>query len=163
MCACLHVCPILIILQQLMIQGMDNQECVPVFVQIRLWNNYIMQSKNSTSGVQLKPSHSSFSKNDHYDSTMQEEAIKFDETASESGSQKLYIAGLLEDEKKFDETASESGSQKLYVAGLLEDKKWHKEISFNWVKEFSYPQESLEAQLLAQILTYSAAIIMLAE
>ena len=115
----------------------------------RLWNNYIMQSKNSTSGVQLKPSHSSFSKNDHYDSTMQEEAIKFDETASESGSQKLYIAGLLEDEKKFDETASESGSQKLYVAGLLEDEKWHKEISFNWVKEFSYPQESLEAQLLA--------------
>ncbi len=53
-----------------------------------------MQSKNPTSGVQLKPSHSRFSKYDH--STMQDEAIKVDETASEFGSEKLYIAGSLE-------------------------------------------------------------------
>ncbi len=48
---------------------------------------YIMQSKNPISGVQLKPSHSS----DH--SAMKDEAIKT--AASEFGSEKLYIAGLL--------------------------------------------------------------------
>ena len=46
-----------------------------------------MQSKNPISGVQLKPSHSS----DH--SAMKDEAIKT--AASEFGSEKLYIAGLL--------------------------------------------------------------------
>ncbi len=54
-----------------------------------------LQSKNPTSGVQLKPIHSRFSEHDH--STMTDEAIKVDETAaSEFGSKKLYIAGSLE-------------------------------------------------------------------
>ncbi len=49
-----------------------------------------MQSKNPTSGVQLKPSHSRFSKHDH--STIKNEAIKVDETAeSEFNSEKSYI------------------------------------------------------------------------
>ncbi len=84
-----------------------------------------MQSKNPTSGVQLKPSHSRFSKHDH--STMQDEAIKVDETA-----------------------ASEFGSEKSYIAGLLEyDEEWHKTMTFNWIKGFSNSQESLnEARLL---------------
>ena len=82
-----------------------------------------MQSKNPTSGVQLKPSHSRFSKHDH--STMQDEAIKVDETASEFGSEKSYIAGLLEN-----------------------DEEWHKTTTFNWIKGFSNSQESLEARLL---------------
>ncbi len=56
-----------------------------------------MQSKNPTSGVQLKPSHdSSFSKHDH--STMQDEAIKVDE--AEFDSEKSYIAGLHEYDEK---------------------------------------------------------------
>ncbi|XP_064407630.1 latrophilin-like protein LAT-2 isoform X2 [Halichondria panicea] len=81
-------------------------------------------SKNPTSGVQLKPSHSRFSKHDH--STMQDEAIKVDETA-----------------------ASEFGSEKSYIAGLLEyDEEWHKTMTFNWIKGFSNSQESLEARLL---------------
>ncbi len=83
-----------------------------------------MQSKNPTSGVQLKPSHSRFSKHDH--STMQDEAIKVDETASEFGSEKSYIAGLLEN-----------------------DKKWHGKITFDWIKDFSRSQESLETRLLS--------------
>ncbi|XP_064402412.1 adhesion G protein-coupled receptor E3-like isoform X2 [Halichondria panicea] len=54
-------------------------------------------SKNSTSGVQLKPSHdSSFSKHDH--STMQDEAIKVDE--AEFDSEKSHIAGLYEYDEK---------------------------------------------------------------
>ena len=56
-----------------------------------------MQSKNPTSGVQLKPSHSRFSKHNH--STMKDEAIKVDETAaSEFVSEKSYIAELLEND-----------------------------------------------------------------
>ncbi len=57
-----------------------------------------MQSKNPTSdGVQLKPSHSRFSKHNH--STMQDEAIKVYETAaSEFCSEKSYIGGLLEND-----------------------------------------------------------------
>ncbi|XP_064407206.1 adhesion G protein-coupled receptor L3-like isoform X3 [Halichondria panicea] len=54
-------------------------------------------SKNPTSGVQLKPSHSRFSKHNH--STMKDEAIKVDETAaSEFVSEKSYIAELLEND-----------------------------------------------------------------
>ena len=76
-----------------------------------------MQSKNPTSGVQLKPRHSRFSKNNR--------TIEVNETEFESDSEKSYIAGLLEN-----------------------DEKWHKTITFNWIKDFSRSQESLEAQLL---------------
>ena len=51
-----------------------------------------LQSKNPTSGVQLKPIHSRFSKHNY--SMMTDEAIET--AASEFGSEKLYIAGLLE-------------------------------------------------------------------
>ncbi len=113
-----------------------------------------MQSKNPTSdGVQLKPSHSRFSEHDH--STMQDEAIKVDKTASESSSEKSASeSGSEKSAPEFgsEKSASESGSEKSYIAGLLEnDKKWHEKtttITFNWKKEFSRPQESLEAQLL---------------
>ena len=56
-----------------------------------------MQSKNPTSGVQLKPSHSRLSKHDH--STIKNEASKVDETAeSEFNSEKSYITWLLEND-----------------------------------------------------------------
>ncbi len=141
-------------------------------------------------GVQLKPSHSRFSEHDH--STMQDEAIKVDKSAPESGSEKSAHESSSEksapesgseksapksgseksasessgSEKSAPESGSEksapesdsekstpeSGSEKSYIAGLLEnDKKWHEKtttITFNWRKEFSRPQESLEAQLL---------------
>ena len=113
-----------------------------------------MQSKNTTSdGVQLKPSHSRFSEHDH--STMQDEAIKVDKTAPESGSEKSAPESGSEKpapesgskksapESGSEKSAPESGSEKSYIAGLLEnDKKWHEKtttITFNWKKEFSRP------------------------
>ncbi|XP_064396279.1 uncharacterized protein LOC135343205 isoform X2 [Halichondria panicea] len=111
-------------------------------------------SKNTTSdGVQLKPSHSRFSEHDH--STMQDEAIKVDKTAPESGSEKSAPESGSEKpapesgskksapESGSEKSAPESGSEKSYIAGLLEnDKKWHEKtttITFNWKKEFSRP------------------------
>ena len=88
----------------------------------------IMQSKNSTSGVQLKPiaSNSRFSKHNH--STVQDEAIKVDDTVSESGLEMSYIAELLEN-----------------------DQNWHTNVIFNdhWMNDASYSQENLEARLIA--------------
>ncbi len=82
----------------------------------------IMQSKNPTSGVQLKPiaSHS----NDR--STVQDEAIKIDDTVSESGLEMSYIAELRKN-----------------------DQNWHTNVIFDdhWIN--SYSQENLEARLLA--------------
>ncbi len=80
--------------------------------------NYIsiIQSKNSTS-VQLN---SRFSKHIVNHST-QDEGIKVDETALDSGSEKSYIAGLLEN-----------------------DENWHAPTTYNWIlNEFSHSQESL--------------------
>ena len=80
-----------------------------------------MQSKNPTTIVHLKPRDSKFSKHDR--STMQNESIKVDETALETGSPKSYIAE--------------------------NEEKWQKSITYNWVKELSHSQESLDAQVLA--------------
>ena len=64
-----------------------------------IYNYYYMQSKSPTTIVHLKPRDSKFSKHDR--STMQNESIKVDETALETGSPKSYIAGLLENEEKW--------------------------------------------------------------